>query len=386
MLVIAIIVLPITVIVALARSGDSVGGAIGFMILGLLAAVLYGLVGWVFIPISYLLYNVAAGWVCGIEVQVEAVAPPTSAPAWGPSATPPPTAPPRPPARSRSRRHHGRSPDRRRDGQHLAPSPRSLMISRHPRSLRGVAVIAILVTACGTTPTGPVLTDATAIVTAALTSTEAAKSVHVDVTVDGIASVALPIGGGVATPLDLTGTTATADIDFAKPAARATFAVKAGLTVNGEVIAIDGKTYLKSTLTGSLYAQSAGSTPVDPSAVSGLIDNLGDLLLKPGTNLVKGNDVACGSKQCYSVSADLSAADLGNTGSGALDNLPVNLAGAALKLTIRVEKDLPYHLAGVSAVLSTPDGAMLTIDVIASKWDEPVAISAPPADQVKPAS
>jgi len=247
-----------------------------------------------------------------------------------------------------------------------------------------LATGAVLVSACGATPTGPALTDPKAIVTAALTSTEAAKSVHLALMANGEATVALPFGGGTGTPLDLTGTTASADIDFVKPAAHATFALKAGLTVNGEVIAVDGKTYLKSTLTGPLYEESAaGAGLFDASIIGNLIDNLGDILLKPGVNLVKGDDVACGSKQCYTVSAQLSADDLGAT---ALTGLPVNLQGATVKVTARVEKDLPYHLAGVTAVLSQTDGAELTVDVTASKWDEPVTISAPPADQVKPAS
>ncbi len=259
------------------------------------------------------------------------------------------------------------------------------MITR-PRGALLAAAFTALVAACGTIPTAPALTDPREIVTAALTSTENAKSVHLAATVDGEATVALPIGGGTGTPLDLTGTTATADVDFVKPAARATFALKAGLSLNGEVIAIDGKTYLKSGLTGPLYQESAaGAGLFDPSMVGDVIDNLGDLLLAPGVNLVKGGDVACGSKQCYTVSAELTAADLGTTGSGALDGLPVNLAGATLKLTIRVETDLPHHLAGVTAVLSQPDGAEVTVDVTASKWDEAVTISAPPADQVKPA-
>jgi hypothetical protein len=258
------------------------------------------------------------------------------------------------------------------------------MICRPTNVLLVLATIAIVVAACGTTSTGPELTDPKAIVTAALESTENAKSVHLAVAVDGEATVALPIGGGTGTPLDLTGTTASADIDFVKPAARATFAVKAGLTLNGEIIAIDGKTYLKSTLTGPLYEESAaGSGLIGPSTVGDLIDNLGDLLLDPALDLVKGDDVACGSKQCYTVSAELTAEDLGTT---AMTGLPVNLAGATMEVTVRVEKDLPYHLAGVTAVLSQPDGAKLTIDLTASKWDEPVTISAPPADQVKPAS
>ena len=258
------------------------------------------------------------------------------------------------------------------------------MICRPHRALFATAAVAFLVAACGTTPTGPALTDPREIVTAALTSTENAKSVHLAADVTGEATVALPMVGGTGTQLDLTGTTANADIDFVKPAAHATFALKAGLTVNGEVIAVDGKTYLKTSATGLLFEESAaGAGLFDPSIVGDRIDNLGDILLKPGLDLVKGDDVACGSKQCYTVSAELTADDLGAT---ALTGVPVNLAGATLKLTIRVEKDLPYHLAGVTAVLSQPDGAELTIDVTASKWDQPVTISAPPADQVKPAS
>ena len=99
--------------------------------------------------------------------------------------------------------------------------------------------------------------------------------------------------------------------------------------------------------------------------------------------MVKGDVVACGSEQCYTVSTELTAADLGTAGTGALGGLPIDLTGASLKLTVRVEKDLPYHLAGLTAVLSMPGGSTVTVEMSASKWDEPVSISAPPADQVK---
>jgi hypothetical protein len=261
------------------------------------------------------------------------------------------------------------------------------MIRRSHGALFTLVCVALLAASCGgTTPTGPALTDPKAIVTAALTSTKAAKSVHLAVTANGEATVALPIAGGTGTPVDLTGTTASADIDFVKPAAKATFALKAGITLNGEAIAVDGKTYLKTSLTGPLYQESAGFSTVDPSRLGGVIDAIGNLMLKPGVNLVKGDDVACGSKQCYTVSADLTAADLGTQAGSALGSLPIDLAGATLKLTIRVEKDLPYRLAGITAVLAQPDGKALTVDVTATKWDEPITITAPPADQVKPAS
>ena len=251
-----------------------------------------------------------------------------------------------------------------------------------------LATVALFVIACGGAAPGPVLTDPTAIVTAALKSTASAKSVHVDATVDGTATVNLGgVGGGTGAPIDVSGTSASADVDFVKPAARATFAIKAGLQASGEVIAVDGMTYVKTTLTGPLYlASPAGAQPIDPSQLSGVIDNLGDLLLKEGVTLVKGDDIACGSQQCYTVSADLTADQLGTSGLGSAAGLPIDLAGATLKLTVRVETSLPYHLAGATAELSMADGTKLTAVLTTSKWDQPVTITAPPADQVKPAS
>jgi len=262
------------------------------------------------------------------------------------------------------------------------------MSRRIPAVLALAATLAFALGACqsGSPSSAPALTDPKEIVTAGLKSTQAAKSVHLDVMLDGTVSVALPIGGGTATPVNLTGTTASADVDFGKPAARAVFAVPAMLGLAGEVIAVDGKTYIKTTITGPLYQQSStSSAPLDPSTAGGVVDNLDALLTKEGIVLTKGDDVGCGSKQCYTVSANLTADQLG-TSSGSLGGLPVDLTGASLALTLRVEKDLPNHLAGVDAVVTMKDGTKLTIDVTASKWDQPVTVTAPPADQVKPAS
>ena len=97
---------------------------------------------------------------------------------------------------------------------------------------------------------------------------------------------------------------------------------------------------------------------------------------------VKGDDVACGSTQCYTVKADLTADELAALGVGAAAGLPVDVAGASLAVTVRVEKDLPNHLAGLTFVVTTGDGNALTLDAILSRWDEPVTITAPPADQI----
>ena len=261
------------------------------------------------------------------------------------------------------------------------------MIRRIPAIVLLATTVAFLVAACNGTSTAPPLTDPTEIVTAALKSTEVARSVHVDVAVDGKATVSMPGAGGLGLPVNLAGTTASADIDFAKSAGKANISVPALLNFAAELIAVDGKVYTKTTLGGPLYQVSdASEAPVDLSDTRGMIDNLGDLLLKKGVTLVKGEDVACGSRQCYTVSTDLTAAQLGAAGAGALSSLPVDLTGASLKVTVQVEKDLPHHLAGVTAILTLTDGSVVTAELRASKWDEPVSVSAPPAYQVKPAS
>lgn len=101
--IVAVIFVPIASIVALAvPANQSVGGvgAVGVLVFGLLAALLYGIFGWIFTALACLLYNFAAGMIGGIEIQLEAVPPPTPVPAWGsanvspPTDSAPPTAPP----------------------------------------------------------------------------------------------------------------------------------------------------------------------------------------------------------------------------------------------------------------------------------------------------
>lgn len=261
------------------------------------------------------------------------------------------------------------------------------MISHRSSAVPASALViaAILFAACGG-PSAPPLTDPKEIVTAALTSTEAAKSVHLEVTVGGSMTLALPgAGGGGGAPIKLDDTTAAVDLDLAGTAAKATFAAPALFNVTGELIVVGGKAYLKTTLQGAQYEliDLGQNLPVDQSNTRSLVDNLGDFLLTPGVDPVKGDDVACGSAQCYTVKADLTPEELAALGAGATTGLPVDLAGTSLAVTVRVEKDLPHHLAGLTAAVTTGDGNTLTIDTILSRWDGSVSIAAPPADQVK---
>ncbi len=191
------------------------------------------------------------------------------------------------------------------------------------------------------------------------------------------------MGTGSATSFDLTGTTATADVDVANKAVHATFAVPGILGLSGELITVDGKAYVKTSLTGAQYMVTdvKQTTGVDPSDTGKAVDSLGGLLTQPGIAPVKGDDVACGSKQCYTVNVDLTAAEISQLAGAQASSLPVALDGS-LKVQVRVEKDT-NHLAGLTVEVASASQGNLKLDVVFSKWDEPVSISAPPADQIK---
>jgi hypothetical protein len=64
-------------------------GVAGVLIFGLVGALFYAVIGWITTALACAVYNVVAGWVGGIEIQLESVTLP-QAPAWGgPYGTPP---------------------------------------------------------------------------------------------------------------------------------------------------------------------------------------------------------------------------------------------------------------------------------------------------------
>jgi LppX_LprAFG lipoprotein len=243
------------------------------------------------------------------------------------------------------------------------------------------AIVVATLAACGG-QSAPQLTDPTAIVTAALKSTDAASSVHVDATVDGEVPISIPgLGGGG--PVDLTGTTAQADLDLAGSAAHATFLVPALFNLSGDLIATGGKGYLKTTLTGDQYQVVDLSTmPVDVSNAHGLVDQLGDALLSGKLTLTKGADVSCGSGQCYTVTTDVTGQQLQTLLPGTA--LPVDLSNTTATIQLTVEQGAPNHLHGVRIEATPATGGNPTvIGLTFSDWGKPVTITAPPADQVQ---
>lgn len=104
MLIVGVFVVPfllLALVFAPTQGSSAMGGIGGILVFGLLAIFGYGLLGWVFTAIGVAIYNLAARWVGGIEVEIETVAPPPPLPTWAttptapsPTSSPPPVPPP----------------------------------------------------------------------------------------------------------------------------------------------------------------------------------------------------------------------------------------------------------------------------------------------------
>jgi hypothetical protein len=255
-----------------------------------------------------------------------------------------------------------------------------------------LATLALATAACQQGVT--LLTDPNAILAAAASTTASATSVHVDVTADGPIEVD-PFGTGAGAALNLRGTTAAADLDLAKNKVRATFSSPNLMGIAGEMIVVDGSAYLKSTLTGPKFIK---TTVPDASTASPLpsapaLGAITDLLTRADLEPVKGDDVPCAGGTCYTITINLSAQELtalgaGSGSGGAMPSIPAipgialpDLADASVDLAILVEQT-STRLSGIDAKLHLGDVGDPHLVATFTKWNEPVTVAEPPADQV----
>jgi hypothetical protein len=266
--------------------------------------------------------------------------------------------------------------------------------ARHVRPWAGLvlATIALAAVACQGQP-ARLLTDPKEILLAAASTTASAKSVHVDLAVDGPVQFN-PFGNGAGAALDLKGTTASADVDLAANKVRATFASPQLMNIAGELIALDDTAYLKSTLTGPNYlsqhvAAPGGSSPA-PSANP--LAGLSDLLSRTDLAPVKGDDFPCAGGTCYTVTLHLTLDDLaalGGTTGGPIPSLPTlpglplpSLTDASAEVVVHVEQ-ASTRLSGIDATLHLGDLGTPHVVATFTKWNEAVTIAAPPPEQVQ---
>lgn len=244
--------------------------------------------------------------------------------------------------------------------------------------------LAAILAACAGAPAAPALTDPNEIIIKSMETLQGAKSVHLEVGLAGSFNADL-FGTGSPSELSLDTTKLAGDLDIANEKARVTFDVPALLGLSGEILVIGDTSYIRTSLTGPQYQKSAvdqsgaGDVPSDPTeAIAELRKALEET---EGIDPVKGADVACGEKQCYSVDLDLDPSLLSGLGSAAplpVDDIP---SDGRARVTFLVEKET-LRLASVVVAASAAEEGNVTVTLTMSKWDEAVQIDAPPADQV----
>ncbi len=277
-------------------------------------------------------------------------------------------------------------PTRPSGGRNTEAPMSRLTSSRLARpTLVGALATLVLLGAAACSPGTPALTDPAEILQKGAASLGEMKSFHLRGAIDG--EFPLSIGGaGGGAPLPLNGTTLDGDVDVANGELAVELMAPALLNLRVNLVVADGAAYLKAPIiTGDGWVKqpATGGIGADPGAA---IDGLATFLARPELKPEKLPDARCAGTDCYSVRFTVPAADvrdaLGSLG-GAIPGLSGDAVGD-VTVTAGVRKD-DLQLATLD--LEIPGGGTkpLTISLELSKVDQPVTITAPPADQVKDA-
>jgi hypothetical protein len=246
-----------------------------------------------------------------------------------------------------------------------------------------VAMLSLVLAACSSTPAAPALTDPKEIVTKGVTSLTDVKTFEITGTFTGSLKAA-QLGN-----FDLSTIKMSAAVDI--PNKTAKFSLDAPTLVGTKVDAlmVGGAAYYK--ISGLYAAMVPGAVadkytkvPVptasgDPMAaatdVTKLVAQLNEGLAKLPSPLVKAPDDKCGDADCYHVSTVVTAAQM-----KALDATSSLDGDFTVDLWTRKTDYRPakFALSIASASLGTFG---MTIEI---KYDVPVSVTAPPADQMAP--
>jgi hypothetical protein len=253
---------------------------------------------------------------------------------------------------------------------------------------RRLALLLALVTslafgACAGAPAVAPITDPNEILIKSVETLAKAKSVHFAASLTGTFTGDL-MGSGQSSEFKLDGTTAEGDLDIAGKKFRATFSVPAFLGLNGEIIQIDQTTYIKTSLTGAKYMkETSADLPVDEvtdPAKAG--EGVREFLELPGVEPTKVADATCGdNKDCYMVEISMDSDDIAALASAAPEAEAADLEDASLKVTFGVEKET-LRMSKIVLSITAGDQGSADMTLNMTKWDEPVTITEPPADQV----
>jgi hypothetical protein len=290
-----------------------------------------------------------------------------------------------------------------------------LAVNRRPARRLEYAILAlvlgVVLAACGNGTSSPSaasaagLTDPKEILARSLTALNDAQTFHLSGSLSGTLEADLT-NSGTNSAIDLQGTSLTADADVPNERASLSISVPALFALKVDYLQIGSDTYSRNSLAGSSWthtSEAAGAssppsavptprriggaspTPAAPPTPVASLDLVGqitaglDNLPNPPT---KGPDAACGLKTCYTIVLNVPLNSSDDTGLG----LPLpSGASASVALTLSIEQDTLLPVQAVAVINGGANGTFnLTLNL--SKFNAPVTISAPPADQVVEAS
>ena len=248
-----------------------------------------------------------------------------------------------------------------------------------------IGVFAVIACQAGV-PAAPPLTDPKEILARTVLSLKDVKTVAIKGELTGTATIT---NSGT---LDLKGTTLDVAADIPAKKIHLSLSAPAFLGTTADVIVADNATYLKLTgpLAGTLgmdptgkykktdVAQSSGDPGAAAADPQKTIDEFKAALDKLPTPPTKAADERCGDQDCYHISLKVTDKDLAAMGSGtATSTTPFTLT---IDVWTRKNDLRPAKLTiGVDA--GTQGNGTLTFNMT---YDQPVTISAPPADQIAP--
>lgn len=243
------------------------------------------------------------------------------------------------------------------------------------------ALVALVAAGCG--PTTPALIDPIQILQKGAASFGALKTFHLRGTADG--EVPLDLGGVGAggVPLTLDGTTIDGDVEVAGGGLAVELLAPALLNLRVNIVVAGGSAYLKAPLiTGKRWVRQAagGGIGGDPAVA---LARLAAFLARPELRPEKLPDARCTGTDCYSVRFTVPAGEVRDA-LGSLGSAIPGLSGDAVgdvTVIVGVRKD-SLRLATLGLDIPVGGAVPLAIRLEFSRYDEPLAITAPPADQV----
>ena len=250
-----------------------------------------------------------------------------------------------------------------------------------------VAVLSLVLAACGGPPAAPALTDPKEIVTKGVTSLGDVKTFEFTGTFTGTVA-AQQLGS-----FDLSKIKMSGAVDIAAKTAKFTLDAPEILGTKVDAVMIGNTAYYK--LAGALSLMAGGvggkftkvevpagsgdpaAAVADPAKVVAQLQQLLAMLPVPPT---KAADDKCGDADCYHVTMTLDAAQLQQLGGSALGAAGSLDGSVAFDLFTRKQDYRPAKLA-----LTVTSGQLGTFGMtIELRYDVGVSVQAPPADQIAP--